>query len=71
MPSSLRPTFRYVFRLADGETLLAEPRQARRTVDRRNDAAPTVTVWEVESNGIIRRLWPEDIVSWAQEEVGA
>lgn len=62
-------TLRHVFRLADGETLILPQRAARRTVDRRGDGAPVETVWEVQTeSGLIRRLWPEDIVSWDVED---
>lgn len=68
----MTPPYRHVFRLADGETLVCAPREARRTLDRRGDGAPTETVWEVMlPSGIVRRLWPEEIRSWAQKEVAS
>ncbi len=63
------PGFRYVFRLADGEVVHAHPRDAIRVMDRRNDGAPVQTVWEVRVNGVIRRLWPEEIAGVEQEAV--
>ncbi len=70
--ASLQPTFRHVFRLSDGEVLRCAPRDARRTVAKREERMPdhmAEVVWEVTlESGIVRRLWPEDVVEWTQEE---
>ena len=64
------PGFRYVFRLADGGVVQAHPRDAIRVLDKRTPQSDPATVWEVRVNGVIRRLWPEEIVSVEQEAVG-
>ena len=63
------PEFRHVFRLRDGEVLVVPARDARRVLDRRGDGAPVVAVWEVEVRGVVRRLWPEEIAGWDEEDV--
>lgn len=65
------PGFRYVFRLADGGSVEVHPRDAQRVIDSRTrppNERPEV-VWEILVNGVVRRLWPEDIVGVEQEAV--
>jgi hypothetical protein len=69
MVSNLTPSYRHVFVLTDGATLFLAPHEAIRVSDRRSERSDPVVVWEVMlPSGIVRRLWPEDIVSWTQEE---
>ncbi len=69
---SFAAPFIHVFRLADGEVLRCSPREARRTVAKREERMPDAmaeVVWEVTlESGLVRRLWPEDVVEWTQEE---
>jgi hypothetical protein len=63
------PTWRYRIRLADGGELFLDPRDCVRVIDSRTkppNERPE-TVWEVRVNGVIRRLWPEDIADIEQE----
>lgn len=61
--------FRYVFKLRDGETIIASPKEARRTLDRRHDDAEPELVWEIQVRGVWRNFWPEDIAEWTTEAV--
>lgn len=67
------PARRHVFRLADGETLIVPHADARRTLDKRGGAYTRPQVcWEVTlATGVVRRLWPEDVVSWDVEELAS
>ena len=68
--SDLQPRYRHVFRLAEGGELRCLDRDARRTIDRRGESAPNETVWEVTlPSGIVRRLWPTDILDWSIEDI--
>lgn len=60
--------YRHVFQLVDGETIICLRQEAKRTMDRRGAYESPKVVWEVISNGVTRRLWPEEIVSWSLEE---
>ena len=65
------PDWRYRITLAAGGEIIAAPRDTRRVIDSRTpppNERPQ-TVWEVQVNGIIRRLWPEDIAAINQEPV--
>jgi hypothetical protein len=64
------PTWRYRIRLTAGGEVLVDPRDCRRVIDKRNDAAAPQTVWEVAVDGVVHRLWPEDIAGIEQEAVG-
>lgn len=67
---SLEPGYRHVFRLRDEETIVCDPRLAKRTLDRRSDDAPVEQVWELTlPSGLIRRVWPGELLRWEQEEV--
>jgi hypothetical protein len=61
------PDWRYRVTLAAGGELLVDPRDCKRVIDKRTPRSPAVTVWEVRVNGVIRRLWPEDIARIDQE----
>jgi hypothetical protein len=63
------PTWRYRIRLAAGGELVLDPRDCVRVIDSRIPApnASPQTVWEVRVNGVVRRLWPEDIAGIEQE----
>ncbi len=65
------PTWRYRVTLAAGGEILAHPRDCRRTIDSRTPPPNEIpqTVWEININGVIRRLWPEDIARIDQEPV--
>lgn len=66
-----QPKYRHVFRLTSGETLTLDPRDVKATINKRpfGNQQP-VRVWEIRSaGGVIRQLWPEDIISWDQEEI--
>lgn len=65
------PTWRYRIRLAGGGELVMDPRDCRRVIDSRTKPPNErpVTVWEVTVNGVVRRLWPEDIAGIEQEAV--
>lgn len=68
--SSLDPGYRHRFVLADGSVLTCAPKDARRTIDKRHPQAQPETVWEVTlPSGIVRRLWPDEIRDWTQEDV--
>ncbi len=71
MPDLRRPPdFRHVFKTTDGEVLIVPHRDARRVIDRRSDQAPLETCWEVvTASGLVRTLWPSDILDWSQEEL--
>lgn len=72
MPSSLRPPYRHVFVMRSGETIICEPREAVRTLDKRHPDAQPEVCWEItQASGLVLRAWPEDIASWSTEEVPA
>jgi len=66
---TIHPEYRHIFRLRDGETIICAPYEAKRYIDRRTPNAPLQTVWEINTRGIIRVMWPEEILSWEQEEL--
>jgi hypothetical protein len=55
--------FRWQIKTADGETIVAAPSEVERVIDRRGEWEKPRVVYEVKINGIIRRLWPEDITN--------
>lgn len=63
-----QPPYRHVIKHADGRTIICEPREARRVVDRRRNEDPS-TVWEIvdHTGRVTERLWPEDVLSWDLE----
>lgn len=63
------PGFRYVIQTKSHGELTLHPRDAKRTVDKRNPAAAAETVWECTVNGVVLRLWPEEIVKFDMQEV--
>lgn len=68
--SNLRPLYRHVFVLHDGETIICADREAKRTINRRSEQSDPVTVWEVTlPSGLVRQLWPEDIRSWETGDI--
>lgn len=66
-----QPPYRHVFRLTDGRTLICEPSEARRVVDKRNPWEEATAVWEILDTRmqVSERLWPSDITSWQLEEL--
>lgn len=62
------PPFRYIFRLSDGRTLICDPSEAKRVMDKRGSGEEPQVVWEI-SGTEPERLWPGDIRSWTQEEL--
>lgn len=62
------PGWRYVFQTSDGPLDL-NPRDCKRTLDKRSEHAPVETVWELTVNGVVRRYWPEQIASFEMVEV--
>lgn len=64
-----QPRYRHVFKLISGEVLVLDPHDVKATIDRHPLGQP-VRVWEITSEGgFIRRLWPEEILSWDQEAI--
>jgi hypothetical protein len=63
-----QPEYRYVFKLSDGTVHNLYPRDAKRVVNMRYQDVPEVC-WEVKINGVVRTLWPEDILKWDQESL--
>lgn len=57
-----------MFRLRGGEVLHVPFRDAQRVIDRRGDWESPQVVWEVFTKGVLRRLWPEDVFSWEEDE---
>lgn len=64
-----QPKYRHVFKLTDGSSILADPRDVVKTMNRRSALMPPVRVFEIKTNGVVRQLWPEDILTWDQEPV--
>jgi len=65
----VQPKYRHVFKLYSGEVLILDPHDVKATIDKHPMGNPC-RVWEIRSEGgIIRKLWPEEIQSWDQEEV--
>lgn len=62
------PGYRYVFVLTSGETLTVEKRDAKRVVDKRTAMSDPETLWELTVNGVVRRVWMDEITDWRQEE---
>lgn len=62
-----QPKYRYVFKLRDGTIHNLEPRDAKRVLDKRAPGLQPEVCWEARINGIVRQLWPEDILMWEQE----
>lgn len=61
--------FRYVFKMRDGEAIIASPKEVRRTLDKRNDDTEPELVWEIQVNGVWRTYWDSsDVESWAMED---
>ncbi len=63
------PDWQYRIRLNAGGEIVAAPRDCIRVLDKRTPQASPQTVWEVRVNGVVRRLWPEDIAGIEQESV--
>lgn len=54
-----------IFKLTDGTTLTCMPGDYRATLDRRGNHEPPQRVWEILVAGhVVKRLWPEHVVSW-------
>jgi hypothetical protein len=62
-----QPDYRYRFKLRDGTTILANPRDVVKTLDKLNPALPPERVFEVMHNGVVRKLWEHDLIEWDQE----
>jgi hypothetical protein len=58
--------FRWKFKLVDGTSLILGPSYVTKVIDRRGEWEQPRLVYEVNVNGIIRRLWPEDIADVEQ-----
>lgn len=71
MPFLDLPPFRWRITLRTGDTILVPPNHVKRTLDKRFPNAPPLVVYEVQlPNGLVTRLWPEDIASLEQEGIG-
>lgn len=59
-----------IFKLADGTVLTCMPGDYQAVLDRRGNWEPPQRVWEIMVAGhVVRRLWPEHVVSWDLEPV--
>lgn len=61
--------FRYVFKLRNGETIVAAPKEVRRTLNKRNDNTAPELQWEILVSGVWREFWDSsDVESWSMED---
>lgn len=70
MSTKRETDYRYVFVLSDGETIMCDHRDARRTIDIRSEGGDPEVCWLITlSHGGFRRVWVDEIVEWHQEDV--
>jgi hypothetical protein len=66
----MRRDFRHVFTLRDGETLIVDPADATRSVDRRGSYDKPQAVWTIKlPNGGFKTVWTDEIAKWDMEPI--
>jgi hypothetical protein len=62
--------FFHRFVLTDGSVIVVPHRQAQRVLDVRDNRRVPEVCWEIElDNGLVRRVWASEILTWEQEQI--